>query len=183
MDLGEQVLERHRSEGWNRFDGYDDVELLIERLPEKVSAPCGDPGVLPPVEQAERVLRDVDDGDVVPTLGQGHRESSAASTGVHNTLPCFTHVSEQKGQFSPGFVPAHGVCIAFGVFNIPEVCGRQVHWFWWSLWRDWRTWLSDVPIERLRSEEHTSELQSRFDLVCRLLLEKKKKKNSDINYI
>src|SRR5438067_10235620 len=27
-----------------------------------------------------------------------------------------------------------------------------------------------------RSEEHTSELQSRFDLVCRLLLEKKKTK-------
>src|SRR5699024_12229729 len=27
-----------------------------------------------------------------------------------------------------------------------------------------------------RSEEHTSELQSRFDLVCRLLLEKKKKR-------
>src|SRR5699024_11374270 len=30
------------------------------------------------------------------------------------------------------------------------------------------------PDPRLRSEEHTSELQSRFDLVCRLLLEKKK---------
>src|SRR5699024_4555761 len=29
--------------------------------------------------------------------------------------------------------------------------------------------------EPARSEEHTSELQSRFDLVCRLLLEKKKK--------
>src|SRR5207249_7220864 len=29
----------------------------------------------------------------------------------------------------------------------------------------------------LRSEEHTSELQSRFDLVCRLLLEKKKNEN------
>src|SRR5699024_12583679 len=28
---------------------------------------------------------------------------------------------------------------------------------------------------RARSEEHTSELQSRFDLVCRLLLEKKKR--------
>src|SRR5699024_11658321 len=27
----------------------------------------------------------------------------------------------------------------------------------------------------VRSEEHTSELQSRFDLVCRLLLEKQKK--------
>src|SRR2546422_8264741 len=30
-------------------------------------------------------------------------------------------------------------------------------------------------IEALRSEEHTSELQSRLHLVCRLLLEKKKK--------
>src|SRR5207248_8787372 len=30
--------------------------------------------------------------------------------------------------------------------------------------------------ERLRSEEHTSELQSPYDLVCRLLLEKKKQK-------
>src|SRR2546421_3107179 len=29
-----------------------------------------------------------------------------------------------------------------------------------------------------RSEEHTSELQSRSDLVCRLLLEKKKKRKS-----
>src|SRR5699024_12797513 len=36
----------------------------------------------------------------------------------------------------------------------------------------------DVPAVRVsgdRSEEHTSELQSRFDLVCRLLLEKKNK--------
>src|SRR2546422_5582340 len=30
----------------------------------------------------------------------------------------------------------------------------------------------------VRSEEHTSELQSRLHLVCRLLLEKKKKENS-----
>src|SRR5438105_6131836 len=36
----------------------------------------------------------------------------------------------------------------------------------------------DFPRELVkgRSEEHTSELQSRVDLVCRLLLEKKKKK-------
>src|SRR2546421_2403942 len=33
-----------------------------------------------------------------------------------------------------------------------------------------------------RSEEHTSELQSRSDLVCRLLLEKKKKKHTTIRY-
>src|SRR6266496_6055192 len=35
---------------------------------------------------------------------------------------------------------------------------------------------SAVPYCTVRSEEHTSELQSRRDLVCRLLLEKKKKK-------
>src|SRR2546427_8384443 len=34
-----------------------------------------------------------------------------------------------------------------------------------------------------RSEEHTSELQSQSNLVCRLLLEKKKKKNNYKNYI
>src|SRR5207249_12095424 len=37
---------------------------------------------------------------------------------------------------------------------------------------------SETPLSAVtwpnRSEEHTSELQSRFDLVCRLLLEKKK---------
>src|SRR5690554_7087457 len=39
------------------------------------------------------------------------------------------------------------------------------------------TWASEWPrVRRLsRSEEHTSELQSRPHLVCRLLLEKKKK--------
>src|SRR5207249_10272166 len=44
------------------------------------------------------------------------------------------------------------------------------------------TFHARLPFERSRggsissrSEEHTSELQSRFDLVCRLLLEKKKK--------
>src|SRR6266446_9714052 len=36
--------------------------------------------------------------------------------------------------------------------------------------RQWARWM-------LRSEEHTSELQSPCNLVCRLLLEKKKKKN------
>src|SRR5438067_4592165 len=37
---------------------------------------------------------------------------------------------------------------------------------------------ADTGVAGWRSEEHTSELQSRFDLVCRLLLEKKKKKKS-----
>src|SRR5947207_7976276 len=35
----------------------------------------------------------------------------------------------------------------------------------------------------LRSEEHTSELQSHSDLVCRLLLEKKKKRTKEIHIV
>src|SRR3712207_7055189 len=40
--------------------------------------------------------------------------------------------------------------------------------------------LSKLVPSTVRSEEHTSELQSRQYLVCRLLLEKKKKKNKDL---
>src|SRR2546422_3793397 len=49
---------------------------------------------------------------------------------------------------------------------------------------------NQVAFEDDRSEEHTSELQSRLHLVCRLLLEKKKKKieksfeaKLDVNWI
>src|SRR5690349_22981485 len=38
------------------------------------------------------------------------------------------------------------------------------------------------PSAKARSEEHTSELQSRRDLVCRLLLEKKKKKTNSTSH-
>src|SRR5437868_12755536 len=39
---------------------------------------------------------------------------------------------------------------------------------------NWRVTLGPSETRGERSEEHTSELQSRFDLVCRLLPEKKK---------
>src|SRR6266498_3602620 len=40
----------------------------------------------------------------------------------------------------------------------------------------------DAAVAYLRSEEHTSELQSRPHLVCRLLLEKKKKTTEHISF-
>src|SRR5579859_8236305 len=40
----------------------------------------------------------------------------------------------------------------------------------------WRLMYVEPPVARHRSEEHTSELQSQSNLVCRLLLEKKKTK-------
>src|SRR5690606_41837607 len=53
----------------------------------------------------------------------------------------------------------------------------------WEYLENERTVTSDQAKKRLlededRSEEHTSELQSRENLVCRLLLEKKKKRKS-----
>src|SRR5699024_12722955 len=41
---------------------------------------------------------------------------------------------------------------------------------------------SEQYLKMRGSEEHTSELQSRFDLVCRLLLEKKKTKKYSLKY-
>src|SRR2546422_3631599 len=40
----------------------------------------------------------------------------------------------------------------------------------------------DLVRQRIRSEEHTSELQSRLHLVCRLLLEKKKKEETNTQW-
>src|SRR3712207_8530718 len=48
----------------------------------------------------------------------------------------------------------------------------------WGLQTDissWSQWQPDIDALTIRSEEHTSELQSRQYLVCRLLLEKKTK--------
>src|SRR5437016_9368750 len=41
-------------------------------------------------------------------------------------------------------------------------------------------WIGHVVLLELRSEEHTSELQSLTNLVCRLLLEKKNKMNNNL---
>src|SRR2546430_11741487 len=49
-----------------------------------------------------------------------------------------------------------------------------------SIRTSWSTFIG-ATLAFLRSEEHTSELQSQSNLVCRLLLEKKKKNRSDLD--
>src|SRR3712207_8676375 len=51
-----------------------------------------------------------------------------------------------------------------------------------SRWRLVETaWALDLPRAGVRSEEHTSELQSRQYLVCRLLLEKRRERLEECN--
>src|SRR5207249_8947467 len=70
------------------------------------------------------------------------------------TLPEWTTMTLRTEQFD--YAPVGG-----STYQPPKISNRKEL-------LDWRFWEADT-----RSEEHTSELQSRFDLVCRLLLEKK----------
>src|SRR5258707_8659538 len=67
----------------------------------------------------------------------------------------------------------------FGRFFVPAGPGAPVEIAAVEVWRH----LDRLIVEKAlthRSEEHTSELQSRQYLVCRLLLEKKKKQKASI---
>src|SRR5438477_6585059 len=68
--------------------------------------------------------------------------------------------------------PSKGAASATG-WVVCRICGRRGRWInpFWEVQHDF---------QRRRSEEHTSELQSHVNLVCRLLLEKKKKKKMKI---
>src|SRR5687768_17727058 len=74
-----------------------------------------------------------------------------------STLFPYTTLFRSREIFTPAAVNKfHNILARFDFFRIPGLHPRR---------------------SRSRSEEHTSELQSRLHLVCRLLLEKKKKKN------
>src|SRR5699024_11718905 len=86
--------------------------------------------------------------------------TEAYTLSLHDALPISKRKNDRKRHYKP--FPERNVNIEniqarniFPVIQIPSMHHAR-----------WR--------RLLRSEEHTSELQSRFDLVCRLLLEKKK---------
>src|SRR5699024_12065288 len=91
---------------------------------------------------------------------------------LHDALPIyFSWFSQSVGKPWPGLVST----LLNHAYSTPS---RLVQTFLQVTEQVWQPMhlsrFSTMPT--CRSEEHTSELQSRFDLVCRLLLEKKKKK-------
>src|SRR5207248_9859235 len=73
----------------------------------------------------------------------------------------FPYTTLFRSDFSQGYTSLEGA-------QPPATTPRRKRLNWFQRWR---------------SEEHTSELQSPYDLVCRLLLEKKKKKRKNHKYI
>src|SRR3712207_7289141 len=64
----------------------------------------------------------------------------------------------------------------------PEILGKTDRPLATRVPQNWYSRRSFSASSRARSEEHTSELQSRQYLVCRLLLEKKKQKYNLLQY-
>src|SRR5699024_12626117 len=91
-----------------------------------------------------------------------HGPSPISPLSLHDALPIFHACrpwSARHGQTGAGRV----VEVAVDVHDFAAFALEQA-----------RAHSGAVARSAVRSEEHTSELQSRFDLVCRLLLEKKK---------
>src|SRR5437867_9175375 len=90
---------------------------------------------------------------------------------IENPSPTFSSFTVAPVWMRFGVMPARESCAVSAIVKQPA----------WAapinssgLVADWPA--SNRDLNEYRSEEHTSELQSPYDLVCRLLLEKKKKK-------
>src|SRR2546426_6808411 len=87
-----------------------------------------------------------------------------------STLFPYTTLFRSRARIEPKFDTVHArLLVLFLAFAQPLVRGFSRYFTW-------------LHFKRTRSEEHTSELQSPCNLVCRLLLEKKKKKAMEILY-
>src|SRR5207253_5296136 len=91
---------------------------------------------------------------------------------LHDALPISPQLAQRRARQAPGPVLAALGCAAMSfsvlqslVIPVLPAIGRDLH-----VSKEAVTWV----LTGYRSEEHTSELQSRGHLVCRLLLEKKK---------
>src|SRR5690606_41715993 len=94
-----------------------------------------------------------------------------------STLFPYTTLFRSSRSASPLISTSTRGCAASVASSTPH--SRRKRWF--QRWR--RPSGAKTAIASKRSEEHTSELQSRENLVCRLLLEKKKKQKRKLkNY-
>src|SRR5437868_9639775 len=131
------------------------------------------------LEKARNLARSVRaNGFHIPLWGlaDSHRISDLAVLGVTGEVDGYIYLGQQTPAFYAKQVVAS--VVKYGLSLLPPFFGGLMAY-------DGEANIAfDCPGHQggqsNRSEEHTSELQSRFDLVCRLLLEKKKKKKNTI---
>src|SRR5207302_7470773 len=111
-------------------------------------------------------LRDVVDED--QARGAAAPAHQVADAFDIDWLAAALHVAEHAAVHRPGFA-AQELAERLAILGTADVLHHHREEF-----------LARVAVQR--SEEHTSELQSRENLVCRLLLEKKKNKRKNIIY-
>src|SRR3989449_724831 len=152
-------------------------ELLYYTMPliegESLRAKLAREGALP-ISDTVRILRDVADAlAYAHKHGVAHRDIKPDNVLLSNHHAVVTDfgvakaLSQSTGRSS---LTSAGVALGTPAYMAPEQAAADPH-------TDHRCDLYAVGAlgYEMRSEEHTSELQSRLHLVCRLLLEKKKK--------
>src|SRR5699024_8054156 len=92
---------------------------------------------------------------------------AAGALAVANTASADTQVQVQSGDTVWGFAQQYATTVD-SISTANQLADPNVIYVGQQLV------IPSSAVSAARSEEHTSELQSRFDLVCRLLLEKKK---------
>src|SRR6266496_2043407 len=161
-------------------DLLDLLQPVVDRLPVHVQRRRGFLNVAAGIEEGERRVAQI--GVALfeqPTYGGVEHRTRQGTLGAAGKQPVDTEfrpgcdgsqrldrLTDPRGQ--PGLVPARprlDKARADAADPDDEVTARPG-------WQALGVQVHCLP----RSEEHTSELQSRRDLVCRLLLEKKKKK-------
>src|SRR5260370_22085462 len=80
---------------------------------------------------------------------------------LHDALPIYEVETQQAAQPEPNHFRRPHFCVIFGIINTETAVRRVI------------IAIRKPFVDSRRSEEHTSELQSHLNLVCRLLLEKK----------
>src|SRR5207247_9969741 len=107
-----------------------------------------------------------------PRLFKTTATPTISTLSLHDALPIFDHALKLQREYESNASPAERKRKG-QFFTPPEVCRFMAGLFSPHSAGTFRLLDPGAGVGS-RSEEHTSELQSRVDLVCRLLLEKKK---------
>src|SRR5437868_13426266 len=94
--------------------------------------------------------------------------------GVSSRQLASDYFAKAKSESHGRQMPSHYSSAEKHIWSVPTPTGSQLLPACGIAWGIQLDAKKAAVVTTVRSEEHTSELQSRFDLVCRLLLEKKK---------